>query len=153
MSRAQKLFLLAMTGAIWILALVVRYAFESQHHHPPPSQLYSVISQQIHAFQAADYRDAYRHVSSGFQDRFSLQAFADLARSDYPELIAADHLEFGATLQKPGEASVEVFAILPNGSVLPCIYRLIHEPDGWHIDSTTIQRPLPSSERIGPTRL
>lgn len=114
---------------------------------PRPAELYAVIAKQISAFRGADYPGAYREVSTQFQEKFNLDAFADHVRGTYPEVLRAEHVEFGEFQIRNRHALVRVYFILGGGDVLPCLYSLVREDGGWKIEGAKLQKRSPSSER------
>src|SRR5687767_1951599 len=112
-----------------------------------PNEIYQIVWNQIAAVRQADYARAYQQVSSGFQEKFNIEAFADLARTDYPALLRADRVEFGRVRFEGRRALVNVYFILKNGEVVPCLFSLVHEEMTWKIDSARPLRPWPSGRR------
>ena len=88
----------------------------------------------------------------GFQEKFNLEAFADLARTDYPALLRARRVEFGRTQFRGRNAVVSAYFIMPDGDVIPCIYNLVREEDAWKIDSVHVMPRWPSNRRLGGVR-
>ena len=117
-----------------------------------PAELYEIVWKQIDAFREADYSRAYRHASARFQERFNVDAFAELVRSDYPDLVRADRVEFGTVRIVDRHALVQVFFFLPDGDVVPCVYSLVNEGDGWKIDAARFQKRWPTGRRLGGVR-
>ncbi len=118
-----------------------------------PTEIYNVVCNQIHALRRADYPSAYRQVSATFQDRFSPEAFPDLLRTEYPEVLRADRVEFGAVQSNSHRALVQVYFIFPEGHVVPCTYSLVNEDSAWKIDGTRIDRRAKTQQRLGGVRL
>jgi hypothetical protein len=152
MNRGAKLFLLGAVFAMCGAAALFQGAIERRWQATPPSELYRVVSQQLAAFRADDYPGAYRQVSMSFQEKFNLEAFADLARSDYPALLRATRVEFGQTRFNGRNALVSAYFILPEGEIVPCIYMLIREDDAWKIDNVRVLPRWPGNRRLGGVR-
>ncbi len=117
-----------------------------------PSELFNVVWRQIAAFQADDYASAYQQVSTGFQEKFTIASFTDLARTEYPLLSHADRVEFGPVHWDGRSAILPVYFFLPDGEVVPCLYSLVQEDADWKIDSMRIQKRWPAGRRLGGMR-
>jgi hypothetical protein len=152
MNRTARLLVLASLFLVCLGGTFLQRHLEQRRHAAPPNELYEVVWQQIRAIQAGDTRMAYRHVSSGFQEKFNAEAFAEYARTEYPGLTRADRVEFGAVRFEGAYATVPVFFFLPGGDVVRCVYRLVNERDTWKIDGARVLRPLPAGRRLGGMR-
>jgi len=152
MTRAAKLCLLGAVFAICGAAALFQSVLERRTQATPPAELYQVISQQLAAFRADDYPGAYRTVSMGFQEKFNLEAFADLARTDYPALLHATRVEFGRTEFHGRAAGLSAYFVMPEGDVIPCVYHLVREGDAWKIDSVRVLPRWPANRRLGGLR-
>lgn len=119
----------------------------------PPNRICEVVWTQIVAMREDDYAGAYRQVSSGFQEKFSREAFSDFARAEYPSVRRSQRVEFGLVRSNGREATVPVYLFLENGEVIPCWYRLIHESEGWKIDSARFLGHWSSGRRLGGLRV
>ena len=113
----------------------------------------AVVEKAIVAMREDDYAGAYRQVSSGFQEKFSREAFSDFARAEYPSVRRSQRVEFGLVRSNGREATVPVYLFLENGEVIPCWYRLIHESEGWKIDSARFLGHWSSGRRLGGLRV
>lgn len=152
MTRGTKLSLLGAVFALCAATALFRGAFERRWQSTPPSELYQVVSHQLAAFRSDDYTGAYRQASMGFQEKFNLEAFADLARTDYPGLLRATRVEFGQTRVRGRNAILSAYFIMPEGDIIPCIYTLIREDDAWKIDSVRVLPRWPANRRLGGVR-
>lgn len=152
MTRAAKLCLLGGVFALWGAAALLQSRIEQRWQATAPAELYQVVSHQLAAFRADDFSGAYREVSMGFQEKFNLEAFADLARTDYPALLHAQRIEFGRTQFQGRNAVVSAYFIMPEGDVIPCIYNLVREDDAWKIDSVKVLPRWPANRRLGGVR-
>ena len=119
----------------------------------PPNRICEGVWTQIVAMREDDYAGAYRQVSSGFQEKFSREAFSDFARAEYPSVRRSQRVEFGLVRSNGREATVPVYLFLENGEVIPCWYRLIHESEGWKIDSARFLGHWSSGRRLGGLRV
>ncbi len=152
MSKFSKLLILGFFVAVCVVAAVVQQYQLRQQATLRPTELFAVVQKQINAFRDDDYIAAYRQVSNDFQEKFNIEAFADLARSDYPLLGRAERVEFGA-IQWDGErAVVPAYFFLPQGEVVPCLFNLVREESTWKIDSVRVQKRWPAGRRIGGMR-
>jgi hypothetical protein len=152
MTRAAKLCLLGAVFALCGAAALFQSVIVRRWQSTPPAELYHVVSQQLAAFRADDYSSAYREASVGFQEKFNLEAFADLARTDYPALLHATRVEFGETKFRGRNAYLSAYFIMPEGDIIPCIYSLVREDDAWKIDSVRVLPRWPANRRLGGLR-
>jgi hypothetical protein len=152
MSRAAKLCLLGVLFAVCGAAALFQSVLDRRWQSTPPAELYSVVSTELSAFRADDFPAAYRQVSMSFQEKFNLEAFADLARTDYPALLQAAHVEFGQVRFQGRRAYLPAYFILPEGDIVPCVYTLVHEDDAWKIDNARVLPRWPANRRLGGLR-
>lgn len=152
MTRAAKFGLLAGIVAVCAAAALLQSRLTRDRQSIPPSQLYEVVRQQILAFRADDFASAYRQASAGFQERFDIEAFAGLARTEFPGVARAERVEFGAIRFEGRNALVPVYFFLPDGDVVPCVYRLVQEGAAWKIDGARVLKRWPSGRRLGGLR-
>lgn len=152
MNRATKLCLLAIVFVVCGSAALMRHHREQDLHSAPPSVLYDVVRQQIDAFRTDDYPTAYRQVSNGFQERCNIEAFADLARTEYLGMTQVKRVEFGAVKYGGTHALVPVYFFLGEGEVIPCLYTLVYEDGTWKIDGTRLFKRWPAGRRLGGLR-
>ena len=152
MNRTVKLSLLGVLLVFCALAALVQSVRMREDRSVPPSQLYEVVRQQIRAFRADDLVSAYQQASAGFQERYNIEAFSDLARTEYPGLLQASRVEFGAVRFEGRHALVPVYFFLADGDVIPCIYSLVREDSEWKIDGARVLKRWPSGRRLGGLR-
>lgn len=152
MNRSVKLCLLTGLFVTCVMATLFQRAMEQRWQATPPGEIYDVVWKQLSAFRADDYSGAYRHVSMSFQEKFNFEAFADLVRTDYPSLVRATRVEFGAIRFEGQNAYIPVYFFLPEGDVVPCVYGLVREEDGWKIDSAKVMKRWPANRRMGGLR-
>ena len=150
-SRLRIGLLLTFLG-VCSVALIVQHAIDSRRFVARPADLYEVVRQEIDAVRESDYSRAYEQVSTGFQEKFNVEAFADLVRSDYPSARQIERVEFGRVARDGRQALVQVYFFLPNGDIVPCIYRLVNEDSMWKIDAAHVQKRWPSGRRLGGLR-
>ena len=152
MNRTTKLCLLAALFATCVAATLFQRVLERRWHATPPGELYEVVWKQLSAIRQDDYSSAYRQVSMSFQEKFNLASFTDLARTEYPGLVRATRVEFGAVRFEGRRASIPAYFFLPEGDIVPCIYSLIREEDGWKIEGARVLKRWPSNRRLGGMR-
>ena len=152
MNRTAKLLLLAGLFLVCGAGAIFQDQAARRRQTTTPNALYAVVWKQIAAFREDDYASAYRQVSTSFQERFNIEAFSDLARTEYPSVRRARRVEFGAVHYEGRHAIIPVYLFLDDGEVIPCIYRLVNEDDIWKIDSARVLRRWPAGRRMGGVR-
>ena len=152
MSRGAKIFLIGLFFSVCGGGVFWQYRTERLRETPAPGELYEVVLKQVAAFRSDDYAVAYRQASSTFQEKFDIEAFVDLAKTEYPSLPHAAHVEFGAVQIKGARAVIPAYFFMRDGEVVPCVYDLIREEETWKIDSVRVMRRLPAGRRLGGTR-
>ena len=152
MSPRQRIGLLVFFFGVCFAAVIVQHFIDSRRYVARPAELYEVVRQEIDAVRESDFSRAYQQVSTGFQEKFNVEAFADLVRSDYPAARQIERVEFGRIARDGRQALVQVYFFLPNGDIVPCIYRLLNEDSVWKIDAAHVQTRWPSGRRLGGLR-
>jgi hypothetical protein len=152
MTRGTKLFLLGAVFALCGIGGLLESRLDRRWQSTPPAELYQVVSEQLAAFRAEDFPGAYHRVSMSFQEKFNIEAFADLARTEYPALLRATRVEFGQVHIEGRHAVLSTYFIMPEGDVVPCIYEMVREDDAWKIDAVRVQHRWPSNRRLGGLR-
>ncbi|MGB8168812.1 MAG: DUF4864 domain-containing protein [Chthoniobacteraceae bacterium] len=152
MNRTTKITILAAVFVLCGASALVQSRFEQERRTTPPSELYEVVRKQIHAFRTADFASAYRQASTSFQERMNMEAFSDLARTEYPGIARAERVEFGAVRFEGRHAIVPVYFFLQDGDVIPCVYSLVNEENTWKIDGARVLKRWPAGRRLGGMR-
>lgn len=152
MNRSAKIFLLVVLFACCTAAAMVQYKQWRQREHTRPAELFEVVSRQISAFRDDDFASAYRQVSTDYQEKMNIEAFADQARMDFTAIAQSVRVEFGAVRWDKRHAILPVYFFMHDGEVLPCLYSLIHEEGGWKIDAVRVQKRWPAGQRLGGMR-
>jgi len=152
MTRTAKLTVIALVFLLCGGSAYVQSRLDQARQTVPPSELYEVVRQQISAFRSSDYASAYRQASSGFQERMNMEAFSDFARTEAPGVTRAERVEFGAVRFEGRHAFVPVYLFMPDGDVVPCVYSLVQEDNGWKIDGTRVLKRWPAGRRLGGLR-
>ncbi len=152
MTRTSKLTVIALVFLLCGAAAYWQGRIDRARQTVPPSELYEVVRKQISAFRTSDYASAYRQASSSFQERVNMEAFSDSARSDATGVERAERVEFGAVRFEGRHAFVPVYLFMTDGDVVPCVYSLVQEENGWKIDGTRRLRRWPAGRRLGGMR-
>lgn len=152
MTRRHRIGLILLFLATCGGALIVQRTKDARRFAARPAELYEVVRLEIDAVREADFSRAYRHVSTGFQEKFNVEEFADLVRSDYPLVQQIERVEFGRVAREGSRALLQVYFFLPNGDIVPCVYRLVNEDNAWKIDAAHVQKRWPSGRRLGGMR-
>jgi hypothetical protein len=152
MTRATKLGILFAVFLLCGASALVQSRFDQERKATPPNELYEVVRKQIHAFRDSDFASAYRQASTSFQERMNMEAFSDLARTEYPGISRAERVEFGAVRFEGHHALVPVYFFLQDGDVIPCVYSLVNESNGWKIDGARVLKRWPAGRRLGGMR-
>jgi len=139
------LFMLSVCGS----AALTLHLYQIHADRTRPADLYEVVYKQRTAFRADDYPAAYRHASADFQQKFNVEQFTEMVRSDYLGMVRAVRVEFGAVERQGRRALIQVFFIDARGQVLPCVYSLVDEGESWKIDGARLLRRWPAGTRLG----
>lgn len=151
--HGMKMGIVAATFMVCAAGVFIRPAFPRRVAEPRPSELYEVIMQELEAVKDADYVNAYRHVSLSMQERYNLDVFAGMVRTEQPDLITFDRVEFGAVRVRGRQASVPAYLFLRTGDIAAVTYVLVREEGAWRIDALHVQRRWSPHYRVGGTRL
>jgi hypothetical protein len=152
MTRYLKAAAVVLLLAVCAASALVQGYRQRQREHARPTELFNVIWHQVGAFRAKDYDSAYRQVSLNFQERFNIEAFTDLVRSDYPPVRMAERVEFGAIRWDGRRAIVPAYFFMPDREVIPCFYSLIQEEGNWKIDAVKVMKRWRPGQRLGGLR-
>ena len=152
MSTKNRIGLLLIFLGVCGSAMCIQRAIDARRYAARPAELYEVVRQEIEAVRESDFSRAYQQVSTGFQEKFNVEAFTDLVRSEYPAARQIERVEFGRVARDGRHALVQVYFFLPDGDVVPCIYRLVSEENAWKIDAAHVQKRWPSGRRLGGLR-
>ncbi|HEX8311699.1 MAG TPA: DUF4864 domain-containing protein [Chthoniobacteraceae bacterium] len=152
MNQRAKIALVLCMFAICGTAAVAHRWMETRRTSARPAELYDIVWRQIEAVRESDYTLAYRQASMSFQEKFNVETYADLIRTEYPELLRANRVEFGAVRLEGRQAIIPVYFILNDGEVIPCLYCLVFEENAWKIEAARVHRRWPSGRRLGGLR-
>ncbi len=152
MSQRGKITLLMLFFSICGSAALLSYYMHGYTDRVKPVDLYEVVNSQLNAVRAEDFPRAYQQASASFQQRVNVGQFAEMIRTDFPGIVRAQRVEFGAFHCVGRRATLQVFFIDGEGAVLPCIYSLVSEGDSWKIDGARIMNRWPAGSRLGGIR-
>jgi hypothetical protein len=152
MNRTAKLSVLAAILIVCAASALMQRQIARDRQSVPPSALYEVVREQVRAFRADDFAGAYGQVSASFQERFNIESFSELARTEYPALLRAERVEFGAVRFEGRFALVPVYFFMTDGDVVPCVYILVNEDASWKIDAARVLKRWPAGRRLGGMR-
>ncbi len=133
MLRLVKISLLL--GFFALCGSALLFVHRSGHAAPAPAphELFDAVNSQLAAFRADDFPGAYHRASSGVQQKFTLQQFEQMVRSNYTTMMHAQRVEFGSVQFDRGNALVQVFFFVEGGSVRSFLYTLVSEGAAWKI--------------------
>src|SRR5690606_17557898 len=106
------------------------------------------VQEQLAALRSANLPTAYSHASSTFRQHWSLEQFISMAHTDYRRVLKAEDVEYGPWQRRGNHASIQVFFIYSDGSVLPCIYTLVREKRQWKIDQAQWVKGWATGQRM-----
>jgi hypothetical protein len=149
----MKMAIVGATFAVCGAGVFIRPAAPRRIAEPRPGDLYQVVMEELQAVKKADYVNAYRHVSLSMQERYNLDVFADMVRTERPELARFERVEFGGIRVKGRQASVPAYLFLPGDDIAIVTYLLVREEGAWRIDASFVQRRWSRGYRVGGTRL
>src|SRR5688572_9206448 len=110
-----KLGIVGATFSVCVIAALIRPIANRRLPEPRPANLYNVVLEELGALREADYPRAYRQVSMSMRERYNLDAFAELVRTDHPELPRYERVEFGAVRLQSRHALVPAYFFMPGG--------------------------------------
>ncbi len=134
MPRLLKTSLLSSSLLLCVCAFLVADKLRSHSPPPAPHDLFAIVNQQLTAFRAADFRNAYRQAATGVQQKFTLTQFEKMIRQRYPEIMRERRIEFGLVRLEGENAFVQVFFFAADGTARSFLFSLINEEDAWKID-------------------
>jgi hypothetical protein len=147
-----KIGIVGTTFSICALAALIRPTTQRRLPETKPTNLYKVVLEELHALREADYPRAYRQVSLSMQDRYNLDAFAELVRIDHPELPRYERVEFGAIRVQSRHALVPVYFFMHSGEIVSVHYVLVYEEGRWKIDASRVDRRWDQGHRVAGER-
>jgi len=148
MNPRGKITLLIFFLSVCATALVIHLSRMAPPKSRTPADLFDVVQRQVTAFRTRNIPSAYREVSSSFQQQWSLEDFSGMVRHDTRRVLNAERIEFGPWYRHGRRATVQVFFVQPDGSVLPCIYTLVSEGPGWKIEGARWIKGWPTGQRM-----
>lgn len=149
MRQILKSCLLLFLFSLCAAAVIVTPHFAGQTPAPAPRELYSVVSNQLTAFRAADFSRAYRNASTRVQQKFSLPQFEQMIRRNYGEMMKeTQRVEFGLVQAQGESAILQVFFFADNGDTRAFLYSFVAENGVWKIEGVE-QTTIPRSRQVG----
>lgn len=134
MPRSAKASLLLFFFSLCAVALFVAHQIELHAPTPAPHELFAAVNDQLAAFRASDYPNAYHRAAAGVQQKFTLSQFETMVRGNYGAITRAHRVEFGSVKVNGSSAVVQVFFFNASGAVRCFLYSLIAEGDAWKIE-------------------
>ena len=154
MSARSKITLLTFFFAVCGTgAVVTAYMQIRADANVKPADLYAVVEHQLRELRGGDFSGAYEYVSSGIQQRYSVEQYAAMMQSDYSGMTRVNRAEYGMVQTNGRHATMQVYLIGQNGEVMPCVYIMVREGESWRIDGTHLMRPWPPNMRMEGTML
>ena len=149
MNPRGKIISLLFFFAFCVTGALLTWHWQLRAERVTPAELYSIVNSQLAAFRADDFPRAYLVASSGVQQKFNVQQFAEMVHADYAGIVLARRVEFGFVEMHGRRAVVQVFFVDQSGQITPCIYTLVSEGETWKIDSARLLRRWPAGARLG----
>jgi hypothetical protein len=134
-------------------AVVTAYRQAEADANVKPADLYAIVDRQLGDFRAGDFSKAYEYASQGIQERYSVEQFAAMVQADYPGMMQVIRAQYGMVQTIGRHATMQVYLIGQDGEVMPCVYMMVREGDGWRIDGARLMPPWPPNMRIEGTML
>ena len=100
--------------------------------------LHAVITQQLAAFRADDYKAAYVFADASIKEQFPLEAFEQMVRTGYPLIAKSTEAVFGLTLDNGDAAVVNVRVVGANKETLSYQYLLKRDGENWRIAGVSL---------------
>jgi hypothetical protein len=147
-----KVGIVGMTFGVCTAAVFIRPPPPHRLPEPRPQELFAVVIEELDALRTADYSRAYRQVSLEMQERYNLEAFAELIRVEQPELALYERVEFGAPRAQGRVVQVPAYVFFPAGEIAALRYTLVREGRKWKIDRAEVERRWGRGHRLGGTR-
>lgn len=148
-----KFVIVCSTFSVCAAGVFIRPAAPRRIVELRPADLYSVVMNELNAVRQADYVSAYRHVSLSMQERYNLDAFSEYVRTEHPDLVRFQRVEFGPVRAHGTHASVPAYVFLPNDEIVTVQYSFVREEGAWRIDGSQVQRRWSRGFRVGGSRI
>jgi len=136
------------TAALWTAYLEAR-----ADENVKPAELYAVVERQLGDLRGGDYSRAYEYASRGMQERYSVEQFAAMEEAEYAGLERISRAEYGEVETSGGHATMQVYLIGRDGEVMPCVYMMVREGEGWRIDGARLMEGWTPEMRMEGTML
>lgn len=150
MKHQGKITLLLFCASVCMTAALLHWSGRTQEElaHLPPAELFQVVEHQLTDIRSSNLPSAYSHSSSAFRQNWSLEQFISMTHGDYRKVLGAERVEYGPWHQEGRKATLQVFFVHTDGTVLPCIYTLVKERSHWKIDRAQWLRGWPTGQRL-----
>ena len=151
--RAKISLIMLFFASCGTAAIITAYLQAWADANVKPADLYAVVNEQLGNLRRQNFPAAYSQASLEIQQRFTVDEFARMVRLDYPTLMEPTQAEYGPVEARGNHAAIRVYLIGRDGLVMPCLYQLVREREGWRIDGARILQAWPSSARLAGTML
>lgn len=152
MSARTKISLLTFFFALCMTAAVIT-AYRDAQAEVKPAELYAVVERQLQELRGGDYEQAYANASRNMQQQYSPGEYAAIFEHGCCGALRPVRAEYGEVEARGGRAMMQVYMIGEDGQVMPCVYSLVREADGWRIDGARLMAPWPADMRMDATLL
>ena len=140
MRKSIRIGWLLFFAGICVASLCVTSLERIRLKNVKPSVLYAVVNTQVEALRVADFSKAYDLGSSEFKRKFAPTQFAELIQRESPELLKADHVEYGPVVCNGRHAVIRVYCVHRGDRLFAFTYTLVHEGFRWKIEAVQLQR-------------
>ncbi|HEX4085193.1 MAG TPA: DUF4864 domain-containing protein [Chthoniobacteraceae bacterium] len=149
MNARAKITLLTFFFALCGTAAIVTAWFQARADaNVKPTVLYAVVQHQLGELRGGNFSSAYQDASYEIQRRFSVDQFAAMVQEQYPGMLHVSRAQYGPVETRGSHATIEVYLIGLDGEVMPCVYMMVHEGDGWRIDGARLLQPWPADMHV-----
>jgi hypothetical protein len=140
MKTGHRILLLGTVGCVGVLGVWSHHRFSQKGAHPETLEMYEAVARSLPPELGARQWLKIASEDPFFGKSMDVGGAEGLLR-DYPELLRAEHVEFGPVRRGEQEAEVEVFFVLSGGRVAPCTFRFRFENRGWRVLDVKLGRP------------
>jgi hypothetical protein len=100
--------------------------------------LHAVITGQLDAFRAGDYRAAYVFADREIRSQFPLERFEQMVKTAYPTIAQSVSANFGLTFDDGDEAVVNVRVVGADQKTIAYQYMLRRDGEAWRITGVAL---------------
>lgn len=106
----------------------------------PAQEIRAVIANQIAAFAAEDFEQAFSYASPTIRQKFGSAArFGRMVQQGYPMLLRPAGIRFAGLAEQQGHSVQSVLVTDLAGKLYVVDYVMIPAGDGWQIDGVSIR--------------